>query len=354
MYALLILTGIACVILMLFYIRLCMDIRSLCGQLREIQRGSHLELTVNSRQRALLALCRQLNQVLSARDRNHIQYEKAERQLKRNITDLAHDIRTPLTGASGYIQLAEECVDSGKREHYLQAASFRLTELEDMLEKLFLFAKLTNEEFVFDGDSLKNIPVYPLLENCLLSFYTAFEEKGLSPRILFSSESFCVPADEDALKRIFLNLIQNALVHGAGGLTVRQGTAAFSSGEAEYFDPVLIFENPVRTDNPPDPAQMFERFYKADSARGKSSSGLGLFIVRELMRRMGGDAEAVLLRKAGRDAEPDLVRKMDGEAETALMRRMGGDAESELLLRIILRFPVSSDITSSAEEAAGK
>ena len=360
MYALLILTGIACVLLTLFYIRLCTDIRSLCGQLREIQRGSHLELTVNSRQRTLLALCRQLNQVLSAKDRDHIQYEKAERQLKQNITDLAHDIRTPLTGASGYIQLAEECEDSGKREHYLQAASFRLTELEDMLEKLFLFAKLTNEEFVFPGESLKNIPVYPLLENCLLSFYTAFEEKGIAPRILFSSESFCVPADEDALKRIFLNLIQNALVHGAGGLTIREGTTAFSSGEAEYFEsgsikysrmdsaepyepeeasrrtlslreePVLIFENPVRADNPPDPAQMFERFYKADSARGKSSSGLGLFIVRELMRRMGGEAEAELLWKADRDAE------------------------ATLMLRIILRFPVLSDITSSVEEAAGK
>lgn len=342
MCALFILSVTACILLALFYTRLCTDIRSLCGQLREIQQGSHLELTVNSRQRALLALCRQLNQVLSAKDRDHIQYEKAERQLKQNITDLAHDIRTPLTGASGYIQLAEECEDSGKREHYLQAASFRLTELEDMLEKLFLFAKLTNEEFVFPGESLKNIPVYPLLENCLLSFYTAFEEKGISPSILFSSESFCVPADEDALKRIFLNLIQNALVHGAGGLTVCQGVAAFSTDETEYFEPVLIFENPVRTDNPPDPAQMFERFYKADSARGKSSSGLGLFIVRELMRRMGGEAEAVLMRKAGRDAEP------------ALMRQTGRDAEATLMLRIILRFPVLSDITSSAEEAAGK
>lgn len=290
MYALFILSIIGCILLTLFYVRLCLDIRSICNQLREIQRGSHLELTVNSRQRALAALCRKLNQVLSSRDRSHIQYEKAERRLKQNITDLAHDIRTPLTGASGYLQLAEECADSEKKDRYLQAASARLTELEDMLEKLFLYTKLTNEDFAFSGDSLKSIPVYPLLESCLLSFYTEFEEKGAVPEILLSPEDFRVPAEEDALRRIFLNLIQNALVHGTGGLTVYSGTSAFSADETGPS--VLIFENPVRTDNPPDPARMFERFYKADSARGKSSSGLGLFIVRELMRKMGGDAEA--------------------------------------------------------------
>ncbi len=308
MYALFILSVTACILLALFYIRLCLDIRSICNQLREIQRGSHLELTVNSRQRALITLCRKLNQVLSSRDQSHIQYEKAERRLKQSITNLAHDIRTPLTGASGYLQLAEECVDAGKREHYLQAASARLIELEDMLEKLFLYTKITNEDFVFSGGSLKSIPVYPLLENCLLSFYTQFEEKGITPELLFSSKDFRVQAEEEALRRIFLNLIQNALVHGAGGFTVYSATSTFNMGEVEPFEPakvsrqtlclretpVLVFENPVGTDNLPDPAQMFERFYKADSARSKSSSGLGLFIVRELMRKMGGEAEAEL------------------------------------------------------------
>lgn len=286
MCALFILSGMACTFLTLLYIRLCLDIRSLCGQLREIGQGSHLELAVGSRQRVLLTLCRTLNQVLSSKDRNHIQYEKAERQLKQNITNLAHDIRTPLTGACGYIQLAGECENSEKREHYLQAASARLTELEDMLEKLFLYTKLTNEEFSFSRDSMRKVPVYPLLENCLLSFYTEFEEKVVTPEVFFSSKDFRVLADEDALRRIFLNLIQNALVHGAGGLAVSQY-------ETDSV-PVLIFENPVRTDNPPDPTQMFERFYKADPVRGKNSSGLGLFIVREFMRKMDGAAEAEL------------------------------------------------------------
>nr|WP_296485771.1 HAMP domain-containing sensor histidine kinase [uncultured Acetatifactor sp.] len=308
MYVLFILSVMTCVFLILFHIRLCLDIRSLCGQLNEIARGSHLELAVNSRQHVLLTLCRKMNQVLAAKDIEHFRYNKAEKQLKQSITNLAHDIRTPLTGASGYIQLARECRNSEKRDHYLEISSIRLTELEDMLEKLFLYTKLTNEEFTFSRDSLKKVQVFPLLESCLLSFYTEFEKKGISPEISFSSKSFYVSAEEDALKRIFLNLIQNALIHGAGGLAISQMEitselidAAHSCMNAAYRPKllsqkvsVIVFENPVQVDSTLDPARIFDRFYKADPARGKSSSGLGLFIVQELMKKMGGDVKAEL------------------------------------------------------------
>ncbi len=307
MCVLFILSVTACALLALFYIRLCLDIHSLCGQLDEIARGSHLELAVNSRQRVLLVLCQKMNQVLGAKDTSHFRYDKAEKQLKQSITNLAHDIRTPLTGASGYIQLARECQNSDKKDHYLEIASIRLIELEDMLEKLFLYTKLTNEEFVFPEESLKKIQVFPLLESCLLSFYSEFEEKGVSPEVSFSSEAFCILAEEDALKHIFMNLIQNALIHGTGGLTISQREiVSYPPNSAQYScrntacHPELssqkvsgiIFENPVQADCTLDPARIFDRFYKADPARGKSSSGLGLFIVQELMKKMGGDVKA--------------------------------------------------------------
>ena len=122
MHILPILLSIACITLAIILAGLCADIRSLCRQLEEIERGSHMELTAGTRQKSLLRLCRSLNRILAARDRSHIQYERAEKQLKQNITNLAHDIRTPLTGASGYLQLARECDDAGKRDHYLSVA----------------------------------------------------------------------------------------------------------------------------------------------------------------------------------------------------------------------------------------
>ena len=114
-------------------VRMRLEIRSLCLQLAELEQGSHMELTVLSRQKALLTLCRAMNRVLAFRDRTHVQYEASQKQMQRNITSLAHDIRTPLTGACGYLQLAQECPEPEKQDHYLQCAGSRLKELEERL-----------------------------------------------------------------------------------------------------------------------------------------------------------------------------------------------------------------------------
>ncbi len=285
MVILLILSIAVCALCIFFYLRICREIRFLCRQLDEIHDGSHIELSVSSRQKPLLLLCRRLNSILSARDASHIQYERGEKLLKQNITNLAHDIRTPLTGVSGYLQLALECGDAGKKEDYLLTVRRRLTELEDMLEKLFLYTKLTNETFAFPAESMKTVQILPLLGDCLLSLYTSFEEKGIVPEVCFESEDFQVQGDEDALRRVFLNLMQNALLHGTGNLFIRQ---------EESPENRLVFENAIPEGANLNPRQIFDRFYKADTARRKGSSGLGLFIVRELMKRMGGNAEAEL------------------------------------------------------------
>lgn len=304
MYLLLALLTLFCLFLGISLARLCMDIRALCGQLEEIDRGSHIELTTATRWKSVLALCRNLNRILSARDQEQIRYARAEKQLKQNVTNLAHDIRTPLTGASGYLQMARECEDSEKRDRYLVTASRRLEELEDMLEKMFLYTKLTNREFSFPPENMKKIPALPLLDDCLLSFYTKFQERGICPDISFQSESFRVLADEDALRRIFLNLLQNVLIHGKEHSTLRiiQHTTNPSSSDhipsqdgtpqSTPWAGCLTFENPVPQGAKLHPELLFDLFYKGDTARRKGSSGLGLFIVKELMKRMGGDATA--------------------------------------------------------------
>ncbi len=268
-----------CFIVAMQYIRSILAIRSLRRQLEEIERGSHMEIGVGCRQRDVLELCRQLNRLRQYWFQNQRQYEKAEKQLKQNITSLAHDIRTPLTGAAGYVQLAQECEDSSRREHYLNTADNRLMELGDMLEELFLYTKLTSAEF---EPNMCQLQVLPLLSECLVGLYSQFEEKGVSPEVDFESEGFQVRADEECLRRIFHNLIQNGLVHGRGGIVIRQRGCS------------LFFENLVSETSLPDPKQIFDRFYKADLARRKGSSGLGLFIVKELTERMGGQAAAWL------------------------------------------------------------
>lgn len=263
----------------LFYIRLRGGIHSLYRQLEEIRRGSHMELFVDSRQKPLVKLCAKLNEVLALQDAKRVKYESAGKLLKQDITSLAHDIRTPLTGAAGYLQLARECGDSGKQERYLAAAEKRLAKLGEMLEEMFLYTKLTGEEFSL---SIGTVYVFPLLSSSLLSMYTQFEEQHITPCVAFESEKMQVQADGEALQRVFCNLIQNALIHGAGDISITQ------SGS------LLVFENTVPQEADIDISQIFDRFYKADKSRQKGSSGLGLFIVKELMERMGGNVHAEL------------------------------------------------------------
>ena len=271
--------SILCGWLLVQYTRSILEVRSIRRQLEEIERGSRMELGVYSRQREMLALCRKLNELGRQNMQGQIRYEKAQKQLKQNITALAHDIRTPLAGASGYVQLAGECRERGRQEYYLQAAEGRLKELGDMLEELFLFTKLSDTDFEPD---MRRLQVLPLLGDCLVGMYLQFDEKGISPEVRFDSEGFRVDADEEYLRRIFHNLIRNALLHGTGNLVITQQEKR------------LTFENAVSETSRPDTEQIFEQFYKADSARRKGSSGLGLFIVKELMEKMGGGVKAEL------------------------------------------------------------
>ncbi len=271
--------SILCGWLLVQHTRSIREVRSIRRQLEEIERGSRMELGVYSRQREMLALCRKLNELGRQNMQGQIRYEKAQKQLKQNITALAHDIRTPLAGASGYVQLAGECRERGRQAYYLQAAEGRLKELGDMLEELFLFTKLSDADFEPD---MRRLQVLPLLGNCLVGMYLQFEEKGISPEVRFDSEGFRVDADEEYLRRIFHNLIRNALLHGTGNLVITQQEKR------------LTFENAVSETSRPDTEQIFEQFYKADSARRKGSSGLGLFIVKELMEKMGGGVKAEL------------------------------------------------------------
>lgn len=279
MAAALVIVSIICGCLAVWHIRGILEIRSLCRQLQELERGSHMELWVQGRQKDMLALCRTLNRLQQSGYHRQMRYEQAEKQLKQNVTALAHDIRTPLTGAAGYVQLARECGEDERREYYLQVAARRLGELGNMLEELFLYTKLTGQDFLLD---MQEVQVLPLLGRCLVDFYHCFEDKGAAPEVDFVQEGFRVQADEECLRRIFHNLIQNALLHGNGGIAIRQRETG------------LIFENAVPETSRPDPEHIFDRFYKADSARGKGSSGLGLFIVKELAERMGGSVNAEL------------------------------------------------------------
>ena len=243
--------------------------------LEETPPESNLRLTVRIPGEAPRRLCRAVNARLEEGRRLRVETSRREQELKYTMACISHDIRTPLAGAMGYLQLLEE--EPERREEYLGIVKRRLTELEGLLDELFLYTRLLNSPAPLECGETAALP--PLWE-ALAEFYPQLEAAGIEPELWFDREDMTVWASLEALGRVYRNLVANALRHGGGGLAVRA-----QNGE-------ICFSNPLGSGPRPDPEHLFDRFYQSGPARAKGGAGLGLSIVRELMEQMGGQASA--------------------------------------------------------------
>lgn len=268
------------------------------GQMREMARvleetpaESNMRLTVTMSGAPARRLCRAVNARLESARALRQEAVRREEELKYTMACISHDIRTPLAGAMGYLQLLEE--EQERREEYTATILKRLKEVEELLDSLFLYTRLLN-----NAAALPCEPTEALLPlwNALAELCPALENAGIVPAIDCAHEEMRVWANTEALGRIYRNLILNALRHGGGALSI---TAK---------ERTVCFENPLGAEPRPDVAHLFDRFYQAGPARTQGGAGLGLSIVRELMTQMRGQVSAELegdiLRIALTFAEP--------------------------------------------------
>ena len=246
--------------------------------LEETPAESNLCLTVWMDSTPARRLCRAVNRRLEEGRRLRLEALDSERKLKYTMACVSHDIRTPLAGAMGYLQLLEG--EPERQAEYLDIVQKRLTELDRLLDELFLYTKLANEPLT---PVCGEIAVLPPLEEALAEFYPQLEAAGIVPELRFDREDLTVWASAEALGRVYRNLIANALRHGGGGLAV--------SGR----DGEICFSNKLLPGPRPDPEHLFDRFYQCSPARAKGGAGLGLSIVRELMERMDGRVSARII-----------------------------------------------------------
>lgn len=267
--------------------------------LEETPAESNLRLAVRMSGAAPRRLCQAVNQRLEEGRRLRQEALSREQDLKYTMACISHDIRTPLAGAMGYLELLEG--EPERQGEYLGIVQKRLGELEALLEELFLYTRLQGGSLPPECGEVAALP--PLWE-ALAEFYPQLEAVGAAPELRFDREDMTVWASPEALGRVYRNLIANALRHGGGGLAV-------SGGEGE-----ICFCNELLPGPRPDPEHLFDRFYQGSPARAKGGAGLGLSIVRELMEQMGGRVSA---RITGDTLEIRLVflRRPEGDARSA-------------------------------------
>lgn len=247
-------------------------LRNVARSLREREEGSNLRVAVDSASPGLRAVGSAVDEVFSA-SRRQREHDALERKVfRRDLASLSHDIRTPLAGAIGYLELYETRVSPEDRNRCVAVARERLDAMRGLVDDLFAYSKAIEDP---DRVSREPVEVYPLVARVFLGLYPAFSERGWEPTIDFEDEGFTVEADSEALQRVLSNLAANALRHGAGAPRVVQRGRS------------VVFSNPVEKPSEVDATRLFERFYRSDPARGGGGSGLGLAIVAQLCAAMG-------------------------------------------------------------------
>ena len=203
-------------------------------------------------------------------------YIQGDKELKNAITNISHDLRTPLTTICGYLSLLDK---EEKSEHIARQLSIiknRTFALKQLVEELFRYTTIISdtENSVYTETVINNV-----LEDCISSYYAIFKEKGITPNINLCEQKIVRSVDKTALLRIFNNVIDNAIKYSEGDLTI----SLFENGK-------IVFSNHTSDLNEIQIGKLFDRFYTVNTAR--KSTGLGLSIAKALIEKMDGNISA--------------------------------------------------------------
>ncbi len=241
---------------------------SLCNYL---DNDTNTLIDVSTRDKQMRKMVGTINKELKRVRQQHHRYENGDRELKEAVTNISHDLRTPLTAICGYIDLLENEELSDNAKIYLSYLKERTETLKNLTEELFRYSVITSVSDL----NYEEFDIRKVLEESLLSFCGAFEQKEIEPSITLPKNSVYRKLDKSALSRIFTNIISNAIKYSDGDFTV----LCENNGK-------IIFSNTASELSNVDVAKLFDRFYTVDSAR--KSTGLGLAIAKLLTERMNG------------------------------------------------------------------
>ncbi len=274
-----ILCGVLSAALIILVIKLALirkSVDEICDELSKIiSEDTNRRLTVSSSDRHIRRLAAELSVQLQELKKAERRYKNGDRELKEAITNISHDLRTPLTAISGYTELLQNEPMSDDAERYAAYIRERTEALSSLTEELFRYSVITSKAEL----KLEETDVCAVLQDCLLGFYTTLKSAGIEPVISVPENSVMRQADKTALYRVFENIINNAVKYSDGDLNVimtEDGEITFSNKSAA-LSPVLV-------------ARLFDRFFTLNTAR--ASTGLGLSIAKHLTEQMNGKITA--------------------------------------------------------------
>jgi len=255
-------------------------------QLRKIENSlrNKERINITLRDKDTENLAEAINNILQDEKQLEITIRNREYRLKQSISDISHDLRTPLAAIRGYLTLLEDCNDEEKIE-YINILKKKSEELNKLINSYYEFSIWDNMSYEIDT---KAIDIVEIVTDTVISNYTLIKEKEIDFHNRLPEEKIEIQGEEITCGRIIQNLISNAIRYSTGYVVI----------EIDQFEKYIIFtiRNSVSDLKEADLKYLFDRFYTADKSRNRSGTGLGFFIVKILLEKIGGGVKDVSLK----------------------------------------------------------
>ena len=269
--------ALAALCLLAYLLVLRHSLREAAEELDEkLRTDTNTLISISSGDRAMQSLVTHINRQLQALRRERLRLHSGNAELTAAITNISHDLRTPLTVLCGYLDLLEQEPQTEAAARYLAVIRERTDAMRALTEELFRYSVLTAT-----ADELHTEPVClnDVREQSRAGFYGALSARGITPSVQLPEEKVIRPLDAAALRRVFDNILSNAAEYSDGDLAVVLAP-----------DGKVTFSNRASALSRVEAARLFDRFYTVDSARG--STGLGLSIAKLLTEKLHGTISA--------------------------------------------------------------
>ena len=236
-------------------------------------------LTISSSDKEIKKLANDLNRELQELRKEKLQYQNGNQELKRIITNISHDMRTPLTAISGYIDLMKE--NKEKQKEYMKIIEKKTEELTLLTDQLFDFSKTMDIGVKIQKEECC---INEILEETLANMYHFFKEKQIESKIEICTQKIYKNLDKYSIIRVFENILSNVCKYSSGDFKVtlnEKGIITFSN-KATSLDATTV-------------QKIFDRYFTVENA--KKSTGLGLSISKQLVELNGGEISAKYVNK---------------------------------------------------------
>ena len=238
---------------------------------------TNILIDLSSRDRHMQNLADNMNRELKKLQSDRHRYQQGDTELKNAVTNISHDLRTPLTAICGYLDMLDKEDQNENTRRYLKIIRGRTEIMKQLTEELFRYSVFTS---VSNGTPSEPVILNSILEESISALYTSLRQSRITPSIIMPDVKVSRMLNRNAVSRIFGNIISNAVKYSDGDLEIileETGRITFAN-RAEKLDEIQV-------------GRLFDRFYTVETA-SSGSTGLGLSIARALTEQMGGSITA--------------------------------------------------------------